>query len=161
MVILTHAVMYFSTSTLAPVFQDNSKLVALAVMAIGIPFNFVPGLLPQVRRPSLSSPSSTGDAHHSEYRLQKTFDSLIAGYSHMRSNTRDWAQHPQPYPLGHIDHPLCHFLQCRSRPYPLGGPIRSCAYRGTHSRRSSRSLHQLVDQFFGCGSLLLLRTCYY
>lgn len=43
------AVMYFSTKTLSPVFQGNSKLVALFVMAIGIPFNFAPGVLPEVR----------------------------------------------------------------------------------------------------------------
>jgi len=42
-------VMYFSTGILAPVFGGDSKLVALAVMAVGIPFNFVPGLLPSVR----------------------------------------------------------------------------------------------------------------
>lgn len=41
-------VMYFSTKILGPVFHDSSKLVALFVMAIGIPFNFVPGCLPQV-----------------------------------------------------------------------------------------------------------------
>jgi len=41
-------VMYFSTKILGPVFRDSSKLVALFVMAIGIPFNFVPGCLPQV-----------------------------------------------------------------------------------------------------------------
>lgn len=40
--------MYFSTKILGPVFLDNSKLVALFVMAVGIPFNFVPGCLPQV-----------------------------------------------------------------------------------------------------------------
>ena len=41
-------VMYFSTKILGRVFHDSSKLVALFVMAIGIPFNFVPGCLPQV-----------------------------------------------------------------------------------------------------------------
>lgn len=43
------AVMYFSTRILSSVFQlDSSKLVALSIMAIGIPFNFVPGLVPEV-----------------------------------------------------------------------------------------------------------------
>ncbi|KAK1923400.1 putative vacuolar membrane protein [Papiliotrema laurentii] len=56
-------VMYFSTQILAPVFQGSSKLVALAVMAIGIPFNFVPGLLPQsVGSKRLLLLSATGTA---------------------------------------------------------------------------------------------------
>lgn len=40
--------MYFSTKILAPVFQGDSKLIALTVMAVGIPFNFVPSVLPAV-----------------------------------------------------------------------------------------------------------------
>ncbi|ORY27082.1 putative vacuolar membrane protein [Naematelia encephala] len=39
-------VMYFSTRILSSVFHGNSKLVTLGIMGIGIPFNFVPGLLP-------------------------------------------------------------------------------------------------------------------
>ena len=48
------SVMYFSTKILGPVFHDNSKLVALFVMAVGIPFNFVPGCLPQVSDVSMT-----------------------------------------------------------------------------------------------------------
>lgn len=51
--------MYFSSKILSPVFQGDSKLVALFVMAIGIPFNFVPGFLPEVRgRKSLALKST-------------------------------------------------------------------------------------------------------
>lgn len=46
--------MYFSTRIFTPVFHANSKLVALGIMAIGIPFNFVPGLLPSVRSSLIS-----------------------------------------------------------------------------------------------------------
>jgi hypothetical protein len=55
------SVMYFSTKILGPVFRDSSKLVALFVMAIGIPFNFVPGCLPQVREIKWSA----ADVRHS------------------------------------------------------------------------------------------------
>lgn len=48
--------MYFSSKILSPVFQGDSKLVALFVMAIGIPFNFVPGFLPEVSWSKLSGP---------------------------------------------------------------------------------------------------------
>lgn len=40
--------MYFSTKILAPVFQGDSKFIALTVMAVGLPFNFVPSILPAV-----------------------------------------------------------------------------------------------------------------
>jgi hypothetical protein len=43
---------------LAPVFQGNSKLIALTVMAVGSPFDFVPGLLPSVRTPLHPYPSA-------------------------------------------------------------------------------------------------------
>ncbi|KAI9637137.1 putative vacuolar membrane protein [Dioszegia hungarica] len=39
-------VMYFSSRILQPVFKAESKLVVLGIMAVGTPFNFLPGLLP-------------------------------------------------------------------------------------------------------------------
>lgn len=55
--------MYFSTKILSPVFKGDSKLVALFVMAVGIPFNFAPGFLPEV---SLRSDISLMTALHHE-----------------------------------------------------------------------------------------------
>jgi hypothetical protein len=43
-------VMYFSTRILSSVFTAQSRYVVLFIMSIGIPFNFVPGLLPEVSR---------------------------------------------------------------------------------------------------------------
>lgn len=53
-------VMFFSTRILKTVFQAQSRLVALGMMAIGIPFNFVPGLLPKVRHKALYGISKPG-----------------------------------------------------------------------------------------------------
>jgi hypothetical protein len=63
--------MYFSTKILSPVFQGDSKLVALFVMAVGIPFNFAPGFLPEVSLTCGSSahPLMTG-LHHEAYASQ-------------------------------------------------------------------------------------------
>jgi hypothetical protein len=41
--------MYFSTRILSTVFSTESRYVVLFIMGIGIPFNFVPTVLPEVR----------------------------------------------------------------------------------------------------------------
>ena len=105
-------VMYFSTRIFAPIFQANSKLVALGIMIIGIPFNFVPGLLPTVRHylletfvfPYLAHPFLSVDWVQAHAPL------LISRHSYFLSTIDHRSQCTSPDPFMHRCHHIRHQL---------------------------------------------------
>ena len=158
---LTGSVMYFSSKILSPVFQGDSKLVALFVMAIGIPFNFAPGVLPEVS--SFMSYKYSYDIHQltpsSELRHEAPAFALQHTDYTVFDPLGDWSQSASSGVVGSIGHWFCHLLQYRSGPLGMGRTFRSHAKRGADGGRISRRVCQLDHQFRSCKFANKLRSC--